>query len=547
MSAKMSATFDIETGFDPTYAERHKQRNRRKIRRILSHIDAGDRFLDIGCNSGYVGAALLHTNMASKVDAIELNRSIVDRALLKDVRFSLYEGSVTNYPFPCVYTGTIYCAVHHHIFGLYGKSQAFLTWRKIIEHSDRFVIFETGQIIEGEKYYWQRAIRSYYPTDERHFGDLLHAIGPRLKDVRVIGYMPIHGVKRVLLKIELHPRGSRYDIATTGTDAYGGLPNDTDAWVAEKQLRRTIGSRSQKLIDIEQGPHDGVSNIYEGTTFYLLRHKLTGQQFFSKRTEDNPFKLLRELKLLMQINHPRIVSPVAISSNFGLIFPYLPYVPLHILPVDRIRDKDCFVGQILQFFKYARETKIDLGLLNYCQTKCESNRHLIDVVDFNAANILVNLEDGIVRDWMIVDLEYVGNQNRARNEKHLAGIMELFGYRKVDLILKNPLRVVLKQVPYLSRCAQTMNRIPLYAIVDSEPGQGRPRLLVLENQWMHLFRALAYSWQGRASIEERIFGADDALRQSRLREILRKVWKKARRVVGILTFVALVGLTEYWS
>jgi hypothetical protein len=92
-----------------------------------------------------------------------------------------------------------------------------------------------------------------------------------------------------------------------------------------------------------------------------------------------------------------------------------------------------------------------------------------------------------------------------------------------------------------------MNRIPLYAIVDSEPGQGRPRLLVLENQWMHLFRALAYSWQGRASIEERIFGADDALRQSRLREILRKVWKKARRVVGILTFVALVGLTEYWS
>lgn len=535
----MSAPFDTETGFDPTYAERHKQRNRRKTRRILTHIDAGDRFLDIGCNSGYVAAAILRTNMASKVDAIELNRSIVDRALLKDHRFNLYEGSVTDYPFPCVYTGTIYCAVHHHIFGLYGKSQAFMTWRKIIEHSNRFVIFETGQILEGEKYYWQRAIRSYYPTDERHLGDLLHAIGPRLKDVRVIGYMPIHGVKRVLLKIELHPRGSRYDIAATGTETYEKLPNDTDAWVAEKQLRRTIGSRSQELIDIEQGPHDRVSNIYEGTTFHLLRHKITDQQFFAKRTEDNPFKLLRELKILMQLNHPRIVSPVAVSSDFGLIFPYLPYVPLHSLSVDRIKDKDSFIGQILQFFQYARERKIDLGLLDYCKNKHETKKNLIDVVDFNAANILVNLDEGIVRDWVIVDLEYVGNQNRARNEKHLAGIMELFGYRKVDLMLKNPLRVVLKQIPYLSRCARTMNRIPLYAIVDSEPGRGRPRLLVLENQWMHLFRALVYSWRGRASIEESIFGANASLRQSRLTGILRKlrkkVRKKARRVVGIRT------------
>lgn len=536
MSAKIGAPFDAETGFDATYAERHKQRNRRKTRRILTHIEAGDRFLDIGCNAGYVSGALLRTNMAKRVDAIELNRSIVDQALLEDTRFNFFEGSVTDYPFPCGYTGTIYCAVHHHIFGLYGKFQAFLTWRKIIEHSDRFVIFETGQILEGEKYYWQRAIRSYYPSDERHLGDLLLAIGPRLKDVRVIGYMPIHGVKRVLLKIELHPRGSNYDIAATGTDAYEKLLNDTTPWVAVKRFRRTIGTRSQELIDIEQSPRDDVSNIYEGTTFCVLRDELTGQQFFAKRTEDNPFKLLRELKIIMQLKHSRIVSPVAVNSTFGMIFPYLSYVPLHALSANKIKDRDRFIAQILEFFRYAREVEVDLGLLDYPRNKNEPKRRLIDVVDLNLSNILVNLEEGIVRDWVIVDLEYVGNQTRARNEKHLAGIMEFFEYTKADLIIKNPFRVVLKQIPYLSRYARTMNRIPFSAIVDGEPGRGRPRVLVLESRWTHLFRALTYSWLGKASIEERVFGDDAALRQSRLtgivKKLRKKVWKKARRFVA---------------
>ncbi|MGH7230600.1 MAG: methyltransferase domain-containing protein, partial [Nitrospiraceae bacterium] len=450
LSAGMSGRFDAETGFDPTYAERHKQRNTRKIRRILAHIDAGDRFLDIGCNSGYVAAALLRANKARQVDAIELSRSIVDPALLEDPRFNFYEGPVTDYPFRSVYAGTIYCAVHHHVFGLHGKSQAFTTWRKIIEHSNHFVLFETGQIAEGDRHYWQRAIHSYYSTDEEHLRDLLHAIGPRLKNVSVIDHLPMHGVNRVLLKIELHPRGSSYDIAATGADAYGSLLNDDSPWIVVKRFRRTIGSRSQRLVDFEEGPRDHVSDVYEGTTFYLLRHETTGQHFFAKHTEDNPFKLLRELKIVTQLNHPRIVKPVAFSSTYGLIFPYLPYVPLRALSLDALPNAERLIGEILEFFEYARETEVKMELLGHCESSGAKKTWLIDVVDLNVSNVLIGLEEGEVLDWSMVDFEYVGNQNRARNERNLAAIMEMFGYDKRNLIVKNPMRSVLKRTPYWS-------------------------------------------------------------------------------------------------
>jgi hypothetical protein len=170
-----------------------------------------------------------------------------------DPRFTLYEGSVIDYPFPRVYTGIIYCAVHHHVFRLHGKSQAFSTWRKIIQHSNRFVIFETGQICEGARWHWQRAIHSYYSSDEEHLIDLLHAIGPRLKNVSVIDYLPIHRVNRVLLKIELHPLGSSYDTPATGSDAYGSLLNDTVPRIEIPRFRRSIGSQLLQMIDVQEG------------------------------------------------------------------------------------------------------------------------------------------------------------------------------------------------------------------------------------------------------------------------------------------------------
>jgi len=532
MSIEMSSQFDSATAFDANYSQRHERRNRRKIRRILSNVDAGEHVLDIGCNFGYISAALLRTGKSKRVDAVELNRSVVDPILLEDSRFNFHEGSATEYPFSRVCTGTIYCAVHHHIFGLYGKSQAFDTWRKIIDHSDRFVIFETGQLIEGEKYYWQRAMRAYYSSDERHLGDLLHAIGPRLKGVRVIDHLPIHGIKRALLKIELHPRGSSHDIAAAGPEAYGELLDDTSPWVAVKRYRRTIGSRSQALVDIEENPGDGPVKIYEGTTFSILRREDTGQEFFAKNTEDNPFKLLREHNILAQLDNPRIVKPVAVSSEFGLIFPYLDHVPLQTLPAKEIKDKDRLVAEILAFYQYARDAEVDLGLLDYRRYDRKEKRRLIDVVDLNLSNILVKLDQGVVRDWVFVDFESFGHDNRARNEKHLAGIMELLGHRKSDLIVKNPLQFVLKRLPYLSRFARRMNKIPFYAIVDSAPGRGRPEVAVLDSAWKHLLRTLAYSWFGKASIEESIFGDDAALRESRLTLRARKLRKKARRVVA---------------
>jgi hypothetical protein len=69
--------------------------------------------------------------------------------------------------------------------------------------------------------------------------------------VSVIDYLPIHRVNRALLKIELHPLRSSYDIAATG--AYGSLLNDTAPLIAIPRFRRSIGSRFLQMIDVQEG------------------------------------------------------------------------------------------------------------------------------------------------------------------------------------------------------------------------------------------------------------------------------------------------------
>jgi hypothetical protein len=224
---------------------------------------------------------------------------------------------------------------------------------------------------------------------------------------------------------------------------------------------------------------------------------------------------------------------VAFSSIYGLIFPYLPYVPLRALSLDAIHNAERLIGEILEFFEYAREREVEMELLGHCQSSGAKKTRLIDVVDLNVSNVLIDLEEGEVLDWSIVDCEYVGNQNRARNEKNLAAIMEMFGYNKEKLIVKNPLRTVLKRTPYWSQLESVMDRIPLYTIVDGARGQGCPRVRVLENQSIHLLKSLIYCWRGGASIEEKIFSKAGVIKKGRFTRVLRKLRKKARRVVGI--------------
>jgi len=530
--------FNAETGFDSTYALRHDHRNRRKVQRILLNVDAGQRFLDIGCNQGYISAALLNNDKAQHVDAIELNRSVVRKDLVQNPHFDLFEGSVTDFKFQYVYTGIIYCAVHHHVFALFGKLQAFATWRQIIDHCDRQLIFETGQISEGSKWYWQEKLRHYYPDDQEYIGALLHAIGPRLKNIKVVDKLPIHGINRMLLKIELHPLKSIYSISRTGSGTYGDLPGDEAGWVHEKSFRRTIGSKFQRLIEVDhekndsQEQNDTKRTLYEGTTFYILRNRKTDEKCFGKHIEDDPFKVLRELELLKQIDHPRVLQPIAATNSFGLIFPYIPYCPLHSLVGQEIENPDELIAEILAFFQYAREKKVELGLLDFDMTGQHQSHKLIDVVDFHAANFLVGLHNNSrsVHGWAVVDMEYYSNYNRIRNEKHLRKILLTLGLSERDIRTKNPLVKLSRKMPKSFKLKKLIDKYLYSAIVDEEPGAAKPIAKFLESPFEHLLNNIRYSRRQSAQVEVRMFDRKTAPPNNLLTKMSKKFRKIKRRL-----------------
>jgi len=410
--------------YDPSYFLRYDYRNRKRVKAIIQNLSPCFRVLDIGCNRGYFSKAVLGAELSSHVDAVEINKDVVEPILLKDSRFTLYESDIVDFTFPATYTAIIYGAVHHHVFGHRGYLEAFKLWQRIVENCERHIFFETGQLLEGSRWYWQRAIRKYYSGDEEYIGALLQAVGPRLKRVKIINKHRIHGIYRWLMRIDLRPIDPLKGSAK--------IPPETMELNCVKidTYRRTIGSQRQKLVSLNtintvssvlEQPNN--ENLYEGSEYSLYQIVDSGEKIWCKKSLDDPYKDKREYFIGTQVDEPLFVCPIAYNSEIGLVFNYVDCTKLSQANLKNSKNRKQFINCLLDLFDYASKTMINIGDMDLNPRERGGARRLIDIVDMHSANFLVESKDSSLQLSALIDFEYFCNHNIARNSFHFTKII----------------------------------------------------------------------------------------------------------------------------
>ena len=396
---------------DAFYDQRHSKRNQSRVETIIEHCVSGERALDIGCNAGYFSGALLSRSVVKKVDAIEFDANTVNPRLKNDTNFFLFEGDATNFKFKYKYDIIVYGAVHHHILGHHGFNAAMTFWNELVDHTESLIFLETGQIGEGSRWYWQRALRSIYDSDERYVGELLSAMGPRFKSVSVIGRYGIHGVRRWLLKIELWPQDR---VSPIQTNQFGELHNEQLFW-------RTIGSSSQQLIpDSDKEKHQ----IFEGVEF--RSGKMTdGREVFCKKYIAHK-KQLAEYSIGQQIQDPRFIAAYGISEHYGLVFPFIEGATLSQKMRTKIGDPHELKRQLLSLYEFAKQKTITLDFPG------EKTFKLLDVIDIHPANLLLESKTG---NLLVLDLEFYSTKNESRNRYNMMRTILRNGPRNLSSII----------------------------------------------------------------------------------------------------------------
>lgn len=407
--------------FDPTYSRRHLDRNKAKVDAIIHSVAHVDTALDIGCNAGYVSQALLESGRVNLVHGVELDRSVVSETIIADRRFVLHECDVQAFVFDQTYDLIIYASVHHHVVGRYGIEEAFRIWRRIVEHCGTMLVFESGMVAEEGDYYWKDALLNCFPDDRTHFDSLFQAVGPRLKSVRQISAFPIHGISRPVYVLSLWPIGSKNDIRNSPT-FYGDHYSDASLWEILRTYRRTIGSQAQRLVSLEDSEisleHE---RVYPGAEYYLLRHTQSGDCAFAKRHVLDPFRQMREYHILLSVDHPHVVKPIGVNDRFGLIFRYYPWTPLSDLDVTNIRNSMDFYHDLRDFLSFAERYTVSMGVL--AENSHTANR-LSRLVDIHPSNILVNVHNDQIVDWMVVDMEFFPLASVDRFKNNQRAILE---------------------------------------------------------------------------------------------------------------------------
>ncbi len=416
---KTSMLRDKDT-FDATYAERYTERNRIKVEKILQALDHPASVLDLGCNAGYVDAAVLDRFPQARCHGVELEQSVVDPQLLANDRFTLTVSDVVDFRFEQTYDAVIFNAVLHHVLGKYGKETAFRLWTDIVDHTNCELFFETGIAEEHGDYYWKDAILREFGGDELYYSELIRRIGPRLKRMDVVAELPIHRAVRLLHRFELHPLGSEHDLKSSPDRIYADAYLNDDRLQPIEEYRRTEGSAGQRLI-----PADSSSeNVFQSTRFFKLRNTATDELLFAKQILNDPLKQMREFQIHQQVEHPRLLNCLGVSKNHGLVFPWYEAVPLPQIDWPTVENKDEVAKQIEDFFHEANKLRFQPGELDIDPLASVAARTVAETVDLHANNILVQVAGQRVTDWRVIDLEHYTNSNGERNQRHLQSILQ---------------------------------------------------------------------------------------------------------------------------
>lgn len=400
---------------DATYHVRHTGRSLRRAERIAANIESPGHVLDVGCNNGITSRYLLEQGKALKATGIELNASTVDADLRADNRFTLIEGNIVSLDLPERYDVCVYGAVHHHIMNFNGLSAAVATLQKLVANCEQQLFFETGQVGEGGRWEWQRAIRRYFRTDEEHFCYLLQSIEEHIRDITVIGKFWIHGIRRSYIRIDLKPSGERSgaaipaDVVPLGDEPLG-------------PLYRSFGSRSPALSE--------AASASDSPAEFWISAEDAGERYFFKKHRHRPATAAIEWRIGTAITPGWAVKPVGAGPMPGsLAFPYITRAEslAEVANASRAIRGDV-ARQLLAVFSDAR--KIEVPAVTRKLLATDDLTTVDQLCDLNRNNILVERVDGKPR-VRVIDFEQHGTHYRYRNRMHLASMLFMLKCHRV--------------------------------------------------------------------------------------------------------------------
>jgi SAM-dependent methyltransferase len=413
---------------DSTYHARHSARSLRRARRIAANIDAASSLLDVGCNNGITSEFLLEKGKVDKVTGVELHASTVSGSLMQNPRFSLIEGDIAKLDIIDNFDVCIYGAVHHHILNFNGLGIAVQTLQKLAAHCNQTLFFETGQITEGGRWDWQRAIRRYFRTDEEHLYYLLSSIEHMVESYSVIGKFWIHGIRRTFLRIDLKPMSERSVPAVPAKI----VPAPTDA---DTRLVRSCGSRDQRLM-----PADELTDNDSPCSFWIAGPS-TRSKLFMKQHRHRPSAAVVEWQIGRGVANDWAVCPDATTELPGsLVFPYLD-------GARKIRsfyratksERRNIAEQLLAIFSDSRNIRPQVPHRLLLPTQDNSTVH--DLCDLNSNNFMVlgRGDELVVR---VVDFEQQSCQYSYRNRLHLASMLSALGQFRMRALREYALGLV---------------------------------------------------------------------------------------------------------
>ena len=402
---------------DTDYSRRYESRNQKKINSICEHMqnEPVKNVLDIGCNQGYVIKSLLDRNIIEFGYGVDLEKKIVNPDLFRDERFTFFEKDIIKFSFPKKFDVIVYNSVHHHIFANHGSDTAFKVWQAIISNCNQLIFFETAVLTErGPALYWKNELGKYYKDDSHMMSDIFTKIGPRLKNIEIIGTNKIHWSKRPLYKISLFPLPEYNDFSVYVKDEYSELLAKDPLWSVEKEMVRSEGSKNQVLIGKEE--QKKTREINKDVRFFILNKKGEDKKYFGKKYAIDVFRQIRELAINQKTNHPRILKTCFANEKYGLISEYIPWQKITEIDFNNIKNKKKFTIQIKEFFRYFKRKKIEFGNIIDPIANITNRKYLYEIIDLNINNFLLQIENGEIIDWKAIDFDFSLVDTRTRNQ-----------------------------------------------------------------------------------------------------------------------------------
>lgn len=368
---------------DPTYHRRHNQRNIARARDVSESISIPiSSILDIGCNAGDFSIKLLQKFPNATCTGVEVAVESIDQALLDDPRFHLSCVDVVRFSPEHRYDVVVYGAVHHHVVAHYGLKTSLEVLSRLVNHCDKYLFFETGQLTEGSRWYWHQAIASHFSSDEDHIHCLVSSLGRRISAVDIVGSHWIHGSRRWLLRLSIDHPYSNSD---------SGLDNQKVIEVSKCQPVERCNSPAR---------HSVLNTVYRCS--YSGNNRDIPKSLFVKEWVNDTDTPFFEFNLGRYINHQAAVNPIGRSDFGALIFPFV-----------RSKDGSLDFIQLKSFFEYVRQCKVEPNILPKYLPNDRRSYRMIDVIDINTHNVIMEIPSNRLR---VVDFEYFSPTSKLRNK-----------------------------------------------------------------------------------------------------------------------------------